>query len=263
MSASQLVIGYWSIKGLAAPLRMMCMYSETPFESRTCDLVYDESGMNGAAWFDVKPSLKTKSALINLPYLIDGDRVISQSNACFAYLGRKTGLWGRDDVEVSCCEQLLCEIMDLRNSMTQFAYGGSGAVPEVAVKLVENVTSKNGIFQKLELWLTQQGASFSAETPFLVGGHATAPDFHLFEMIEQYSALAAFHSLPPLLEQYPNLQIFYTSFKGLPQMGRYLASPLYTKLPFNNKSAGFGSTVELTPFVPGQTHEYASTDGSY
>ena len=73
-----------------------------------------------STWLSVKkPALKAKNPLINLPYVVDGEVVVSQSNACLSYLGRKLGLWGGNEAEVSLCEQLLCEIMDLRNKVGQ------------------------------------------------------------------------------------------------------------------------------------------------
>jgi hypothetical protein len=80
--------------------------------------------MDLSEWFSQKPALKEKNPLMNLPYVIHGDRVITQSNACFSYLGRQLGLWGKTEDEVTDCEQLLCEIMDIRNNAVKFAYGG-------------------------------------------------------------------------------------------------------------------------------------------
>ena len=43
-----------------------------------------------------KPVLKQKNSLINLPYLIDGDLVVTQSNSVLLYLGKKLGI-DKDD----------------------------------------------------------------------------------------------------------------------------------------------------------------------
>ena len=85
---------------------------------------------------------------MNLPYVVDGDRVVSQTNACMSYLGRKLGLWGNTDDEVIDVEQLLCEVYDLRGGMVRFAYGAS---PEKAVETMAG--QKEGSLHKLELWL--------------------------------------------------------------------------------------------------------------
>ena len=90
-------------------------------------------------WFNAKPPLKAGNPLMNLPYIIDGDVVVAQTNACFSYLGRKLGLWGSTEAEVVDCEQLLCELMDLRNQMVGFAYSPAG--PEAAAALLKRVSA--------------------------------------------------------------------------------------------------------------------------
>ena len=43
---------------------------------------------------DAKHALKAKNSLMNLPYVMDGDVVVTQSQACLQYLARKLGLYG-------------------------------------------------------------------------------------------------------------------------------------------------------------------------
>ena len=62
-----------------------------------------------------------KNALMNLPYIVDGDIVITQSNACLMYLGRKCAS-PLDEVDGLAVEQCLCQLMDLRNDTTRTAY---------------------------------------------------------------------------------------------------------------------------------------------
>ena len=47
---------------------------------------------------------------MNLPYVLDGERVVSQSNACLIYLGEKFGMMGSDEDERIAVHQLLCEV---------------------------------------------------------------------------------------------------------------------------------------------------------
>ena len=77
----------------------------------------DGGGWDTSSWFGPKASLREKNPLLNLPYVRDGDALITQSNACMVYLGDKLGLMGdtaQDRIEI---EQLLCECMDLRNAV--------------------------------------------------------------------------------------------------------------------------------------------------
>jgi glutathione S-transferase len=95
------------------------MYSSCPLNAISYDVVYNDEGkLSNVSWFkDDKPPLKEKNPLANLPYVVDGDIVICQSNACFSYLGRKLGLWGKNVADEVKCEELLCEIMDVRNKV--------------------------------------------------------------------------------------------------------------------------------------------------
>jgi glutathione S-transferase len=147
----------------------------------------EDGSFDASAWFTVKPDLKSVNPLVNLPCVIDGDVVVSQTNACLAYLGRKLGLWGKTSEEVCACEQLLSELVDQRNTMTNFAY--SATLPITADNTpVASMYCKNGVLQKLELWLERK-VSKSPEAKnfgmFLVGESATAPDFHLHELLVQ------------------------------------------------------------------------------
>ena len=66
--AGTLKLGYWKIRGLAQPIRLMCEYGELAFE----DVQYElegPPGFSGAAWGDVKQTLGLDFP--NLPYLID------------------------------------------------------------------------------------------------------------------------------------------------------------------------------------------------
>ena len=69
------------------------MYSGTPIHCENYDLMDKEGGgYDASAWFGVKSPLKEKNALINLPYVIDNDIIVSQTNACLSYLGRKLSM---------------------------------------------------------------------------------------------------------------------------------------------------------------------------
>ena len=64
--------GYWGIRGLGAPLRMMVLFhGGYKLRCENYDLLdKQEGGYDASAWFSKKPELKEKHPLINLPYLI-------------------------------------------------------------------------------------------------------------------------------------------------------------------------------------------------
>jgi glutathione S-transferase len=236
-------IGYWNIRGLAAPLRMMCMYAKAPFTQRAYGL---DGSFDRSAWLVIdKPALKEKNPFINLPYVKDGDVLVSQSNACLAYLGRKFGFWGNNDEQVVMCETMMCEITDIRNAVVGFSY------PAEAGRAQGFIDSLfGGALGKFELYLSQC-KTFSEARPFLVDGRITAPDFHLFEMLLQVTLISETYGCrQPLFGNHPSLQTYFDGFGRLPGMAKYLQSPL-ASMPLNNLMANFGSLGSGGKWTPG------------
>jgi glutathione S-transferase len=258
-----ITVAYWSIRGLAAPLRMMVMYTGTPLNN----VMYDVGDVDGAwefsAWRSVKPELKAANPLINLPWVHcpGSDRKVTQSNACFAHIGRKTGLWGRDDEEIICCEEFLCEVMDIRNMVIPFSYSAVDKCKDTVAKFLGGLLDKNSAFAKMELVMSGK----SKTDMFLVGGHATAPDFHLFEMIYQVKEIMRVFRVEtdPFQAACPCLCDFYAWFSALPENKRYLESKLHTDLPINNKMAGFGASPNGLPWTRGQSYDYNKLTGIF
>ena len=120
--STSLTIGYWNIRGLGAPLRMMAEFAGEPYHAKLFDSSNDE-------WATYKAELIKINPFANLPFVRDGDRVITQSNACMSYLGTKFGLLGKDDEERAQVEQCLCQVMDLRNDAVALFYGKQIAHP--------------------------------------------------------------------------------------------------------------------------------------
>ncbi|KAJ1624806.1 glutathione-s-transferase [Pavlovales sp. CCMP2436] len=233
-------IGYWKIRGLGAPLRMMCEYAGAAYVSTAFEVVEKADGSFGLdSWFkDKKPELLKLNALTNLPYVRVGNVVVSQSNACFTHLGRRFGLMGATEEEASKNEQCLCQIMDLRNDAVGLFYSGFAAdkVTVFESKSEGYYTKKVPVhFSKFEHWLQAAG------TTFLVADSPQVADFHLWEMLDQHEALGRFLRKPSLLEAFPLLKRYYADFKALPQLQAYFAGPQHA-LPINNKMAVFGST---------------------
>jgi glutathione S-transferase len=232
LTAPMMEIGYWQIRGLGAPLRMMAAFAGVKHDAKLYPVHAKEGGgWDTSAWFDAKPALKKKNALMNLPYIIDGDVVVSQTNACMAYLGRKTGLYGQSDTETIMCEQVLCEVMDLRNNAVKFFYSPTGDGWDE--RCAAHAKSVAGSYDKLEAWLAQHGTNFFA------GDAPTAADFHAFEMIDQ-------HAVTEVIKpeaSHPLLAAFHARFAALPQLKDYFVGKLHA-LPLNNRMAGVGATAD-------------------
>jgi hypothetical protein len=123
-----ITVGYWSTKGLGAVSRMVVLYAGYSLKAKSYKLqpVKKENIItyDGTEWHEKdKIKLKERNSLINLPYIeldnSSGDKLlITQSNACLSYLGRKFNMFGNNETEQSMCEQLLLETNDLRSIIT-------------------------------------------------------------------------------------------------------------------------------------------------
>ena len=245
------VVGYWSIHGLGAPLRMMLSASGV-----TCYWVamYDvlemqdggdrDEGWNKNSWKKDKVWMTQEcNPFMNLPFLIDvqEQQVLVQTNSLLSYLGRELNMMGSTKLEMAKCEELLGEIYDVHNNMVGFAYGDSSGTPEGCLG------GAQASLKKLEAHLGRCSAATC-----LVGNKLTAPDFHLYEMLFQYDALARHYKLGDFLESYPKLAAYKTCIERLPELQSYLNSSLHKELPFNNVMARFGSDPSENAYQRGQ-----------
>eukprot|EP00747_Dinoflagellata_sp_TGD_P107665 gnl/TRDRNA2_/TRDRNA2_170187_c0_seq1.p1 gnl/TRDRNA2_/TRDRNA2_170187_c0~~gnl/TRDRNA2_/TRDRNA2_170187_c0_seq1.p1 ORF type:complete len:275 (+),score=44.93 gnl/TRDRNA2_/TRDRNA2_170187_c0_seq1:126-950(+) len=231
--AAPVVVGYWKIRGLAAPIRMLCEYAGANYEVKLYDVTAkDGGGWDVSAWFDAKPELKAKNSLMNLPYVTDGDMTISQTVACFKYLGQKYGLAGSNPKEEIKVDQVLCEVQDLRNAAVARFYAKTSDEEYVA-HLTGTVKTSYG---KFENWLAQEGTLYTA------GATPTAGDFHLWEMLDQHEMLAKDKNADSPLKDCPKLKALYEAMKSDAKLANYFGSDLY-RLPVNNKMASWGSTA--------------------
>lgn len=258
-STEPITVGYWGIRGLAAPLRMMVMYRDVPLIAENYDCTDKDGGYDTSAWFSVKDKYKAKNALMNLPYVVHGDLVVTQSNACIHFVGRKLGFMGKNEVELVEIEQLLCEYMDIRNKVVVFAYGRSDSP---GLLWVQSVVSQNSTIDKLHLWLQRKYPNPVQGPIYFVGDDATAADFALWEILDQVQCMAKYYKADDVFSQYPLIDQFLREFAALPTNQRYLTSKL-AALPINNLMAKFGATPSGDAFVAGADKPWHGSSGTY
>jgi len=255
-------IAYWSIRGLGAPLTMMMCAAKAPFTLFLYDLV--EKGEDGwqSDYFTAKGDYikEHKQALWNLPFCVDREnkRVICQTNAIFSHLGKSCGMFGDDESSASECEQLLPEIYDLRDVMIGFVYKPN---PSEATAVI---ASAKNYLTKFEAWLENQADKMQKgegeKVVHLVNGKFSAPDFHLFEMLDQFEAVAK-ECGEDLYADCSRLKEFKEGFAALPENQFYLDSWLHKDLPFNNTVGRFGGLPGPKAYVHGESAKDATWRG--
>jgi glutathione S-transferase len=165
-----ITIGYWKIRGLAAALRMMMYYKQQPFKS----VSYGDDGEKDQYFGTDKPKLKQTNSMLNLPYIIDGGTVITQSNSCLLHLGLKLGI---DKPELLIRNhQVLDQTMDLRNDLVKIVYNPKFK-DDFAAVFTKHLGGARAHFEKLEGFCIG---------PFMCGEAAQSGDFHVFEMLDQH-----------------------------------------------------------------------------
>lgn len=240
------VLGYWSIRGLGAPLRMMLCAARAPHWVALYHVKGDKENWNKESWINDKGWMsKEFNPFTNLPFLIDTQtqNIICQTNAIFSYLGKEFNMLGLNKTEAAKCEEFLCELYDLRDIMVGFAYQTFLTVD--AATDAAAVCIKNGmlIFHKFEAYLKRGDCTQG----YLVGNTLTAPDFHLYELYCQFYNLNKHYYTLDKLFHFPLLYAHIKTFESLKENQMYLNSPeLYQNLPFNNPYAHFGGSAPMT-----------------
>lgn len=234
-------IGYHKIRGLGAPLRMMCYYKSQNF----INMAYGDDMKE--KWFGAdKPGLVEKNACMNLPYIVDGDTTVTQSNTCLLYLGQKLGV----DTEENFIHNhtVLDQTMDWRNDLMKIVYpfGAVKTKDDFGAAAKENLGGSTVTHMgKLEKF---------CKGPFMCGAAPQSGDFHVFEMLDQHDSIAKSVGAASPLDSCPKLKALHAAMKADPKLAKYFASDSYAKYFQNNglfthysgqpADAAYGGTVK-------------------
>ena len=219
--SSKPVLCYWDIRGLAQPIRLLLTYVGTDFEDMllSCGPAPD---FDKSCWFDNKFSHGLDFP--NLPYFIDGDVKVTQSNAILRFIARKYNkeLLGKTETEMAMADMMAEESMDFRNGWVSLCYH-----PDFDNR-------KTAYLENLDKKLAQFSA-FLGKKSWYAGETITFVDFVMYELIDQHRFLA-----PNCLKKFTNLEEYQTRFEELPKIAEYMKSSGFMKTPLNNKMAKFG-----------------------
>ena len=208
--SSEIIVGYWKIRGRGAIVRSLLAYCETPFKNKLYRNI-DE-------WFNNdKQSLGLDYP--NLPYLIDGEKKIAESGAILHYIPIRAGkreLIGDTDEKFIQVQVAFSVGLDINTEICRILYGGG----DFEANLEE--TFKKGKFK----------AKFDLFEKNLTGkewltGFLSIADFQLFEIVDMIHEMDAVK-----LEPYPNLLSFRNRFLEIPQIKAHRESENFIKLWF-------------------------------
>ncbi|CAL8088609.1 unnamed protein product [Orchesella dallaii] len=214
------VLAYWDIRGLAQPIRLLLEYTGTEWEDKlyACG---PAPTFDKTCWFGIKESLGLDFP--NLPYLIDGDVKLSQTNAILRYVARKNGLLGNDDTEAMRADLVAAEWADFNAPFVSMCYS-----PDFETK--KPVYLSEVLPVKLKRF-----SAFLGDNLYFAGKNITFADFLMYEALDEHKVLE-----PTCLKSYKNLEDFVDRIENLDRIKEYLKSGRFIKYPLNNKMASFG-----------------------
>ncbi|XP_068714908.1 glutathione S-transferase Mu 1-like [Montipora foliosa] len=212
------ILGYWDIRGLAEPIRLLLHYTGTEFKDERYKLG-DAPDYNADSWLSDKYTLGLDFP--NLPYYIDGDIKLTQSLAITRHLARLHDLCGSTEEEKMRVDLAESQIVDWRTKFTKTAYN-----PDFEKLKPEYLKDAKNILQ--------QFSDFLGDKKYVAGDKISYVDFMLFEYLDVHKILDA-----SLLEPHDNLKEFATRIEELPTIAAYRKSDKFKARPINNKMAQF------------------------
>ncbi|XP_055024088.2 glutathione S-transferase Mu 3-like isoform X1 [Misgurnus anguillicaudatus] len=215
-------LAYWDIRGLAQPIRLLLEYTCTEYEEKlySCG---EGPNYDRSCWFDEKNKLGLDFP--NLPYLVDGDTKIVQSNAIMRYIARKNNLCGETEGERVRVDILENQAMDFRNGFFRVCYG--------------NFDKLKPCYNEALPGTLKQMSDFLGDRKWFAGNKITFVDFIMYELLDQHRMFC-----PECLDDFKNLKCFLDRFESLEKIVAYMKSSKFIKTPVNNKMAKWGNKKE-------------------
>lgn len=214
-----ILIGYWDIRGLATPIRLLLEQANAEYEEK----LYKCGGppdFNRDQWLSEKFNLGLDFP--NLPYMVDGNVKLTQSHVIMRYLGRKFNMAGANEAEQTRADLVATQTMDYHMDYVRIVYNPD--FNNLKVDYAKAVPDKMKMLSQ-----------FIGNNKFVVGDKPTYADFVLFEYLE-----GQLYFNPEVLKDFPVLDKFHKNVLALEGVDRYFKSPKAIKFPFNGAPAYFG-----------------------
>jgi len=215
-------LGYWSLRGLAEPLRYVLHYTGTAFEDKQYDIVGEAPNYSREMWLADKPNLGLEFP--NLPYYIDGDLKLTETMAIAGHIARKHGLVGECEKDYVRLDIATGIMQDVAREFAMLCYGA------------DFETKKSAYIDALPT-RTEKLSKLLGAGNYLCGDKIAFMDFVLFELLERLQSL-----VPDCISAHKNLVAFHARVLALPAIAKYRSSPSFKKIEtrFNGRAAQFG-----------------------
>jgi glutathione S-transferase len=231
---NQIVLGYWAIRGLAEPIRLVLHYTKTSFINKTYEQG-DAPDYSRDEWLNEKEKLGLDFP--NLPYLFHGNLKLTQSKAILYYLGRKFDLMGKNLKEQAHVLMLCEEVQDLRLKYGAFSNSPNGDSETERKRFIEAILTE--YLKKFDQYLGKSNSKF------IVGNQLTIADFQVFDYLD---ACLYVDDEQTLLDKYPNINQFLNTIRELPELKDYITDTL-DQVPLHNKSKCYIILIRALIFI--------------
>jgi len=159
MSSQPMILGYWAIRGLAQPIRLLLEYTGENYKE---DLYVcgDAPEFDRTNWTSKKETLGL--AFPNLPYLIDGDLKLTQSMTIMRYIARKHNLAGTTPQEMATIDMIADQVCDFRSRFSGLCYNKDfNELVPAFVKQAEQTIAQFDRFMHGRNWVGGEKLSFA------------------------------------------------------------------------------------------------------
>ncbi|XP_013392129.1 glutathione S-transferase Mu 1 [Lingula anatina] len=209
------VLGYWNVRGLAQPIRLMLAYAGEEVEEKRYQ-------MGPAPEFNTDDWLTDKAKLgvpfPNLPYYKDAGTTIIQSRAIMMHLARKHNLCGNTEAERIRADMMASQLFDTLMSFVRVCLATN--VFKTDYKTLRETFLK-GLPDTLKSY-----SDFLGDNSWVGGNNITYADFNMYELLDWFRMFS-----PGCLDGFPNLVAFCNNFEALPAIKKYMASAQFLKTP--------------------------------
>lgn len=157
----------------------------------------------------------------NLPYYIDGDTKITQSQVILRHLGRKHGLDGKTEADKIRVDLALAQAHDYFMNFVQLVYDPK--YEELKDGYLKDMPDK-----------LKALSNFLGDRKFVAGDYVTFVDFFLFEFLDSQVVFSE-----DILKNFPSVEAYYKRVASLPGVEKYLKSDKFIRYPFYSPLSHF------------------------
>ena len=209
VDSAKLKLYYYPAQGAAQQIRFTLAAGGVAFEDVPASS-FPASQEDKDLWVSLG-----KNTTTNIPMLVDGEKVYTQSLAVLRVAARRGGLMPTDADEVYQVDKLIADVADLRAASYK-AMSMMGATPEAQAKFVKEVMPKH--VGNIERQL--------GDNEYFVGGKLSVADTAIYDVLTTKCR----NMVPDYLSAYPKLDAFVKRIEGLEKIAEYRKSEAFTKL---------------------------------